>query len=99
MPGCRGAAPARRWWAVRPRRYRHRYHTDLQEAYAKVLPACDHQPRPKGSGNTSIAEASNCSLRQRCRVLVRKSCSFGKSRTMPTARSKLVSDNYNITLK
>lgn len=98
--GCRGATPARRLWAALPRRYRRhcRYHTDQWEAYAKALPTRPHQPRPKGSGNTSIVEAINCSLRQRCGVLVRKSCSFSKSLLMHTARIKIVIDSYNLTL-
>ena len=97
--GCRGAATARRLWAALPRRYRHhcRYHTDQWEAYAKVLPAHHHRPRPKGSGSTSIVEAINWSLRQRCGVLVRKTCSFSKSLLMHTARIKIVIDNYNLT--
>ena len=83
-----------------PRRYcRHcRYHTDQWEAYAKALPAHQHRPRPKGSGNTSIVEAINCSSRQRCGVLVRKACSFSKSLHMHTARIKIVIDNHNLTL-
>ena len=98
--GCRGAATAQRLWAALPRRYRRhcRYHTDQWEAYAKVLPADAHRPHPKGSGGTSIVEAINCSLRQRCGVLVRKSCSFSKSLRMHTARIKIVIDNYNPTL-
>ncbi len=94
--GCRGAATARRLWAALPQRYR--YHTDQWEAYAKVLPARHHRPRPKGSGNTSIVEAVNCSLRHRWGVLVRKSCSFSKSLAMHMARIKIVIDNYNLTL-
>ena len=68
------------------------------EAYAKVLPARHHRPRPKGSGNTSIVEAINCSLRYRCGVLVRNLCSFSKSLVMHTARIKIVIDNYNPAL-
>ena len=82
--------------AALPQRFR--YHTDQWEAYAKVLPADAHRPHPKGSGGTSIVEAINCSLRQRCGVLVRKSCSFSKSLRMHTARIKIVIDNYNLTL-
>ena len=53
------------------------------------------RPCPKGKGRTSIVEAITCSLRQRCGVLVRKSCSFSKSLAMHTARIKIVIDNYN----
>ena len=64
-----------------------------------MLPRWQHRPCPKGEGQTSIVEAINYSLRQRCCVLVRKSCSFSKSLVMHTARIKLVIDNYNLTLK
>ena len=63
-----------------------------------VLPRCQHRRSPKGRGGTSIVEAINCSLRQRCGVLVRKSYSFSESLVMHTARIKIVIDNYNITL-
>ena len=65
------------------------------ETYAKVLPRGQHRPCPKGEGQTNIVEAINCSLRQRCGVLVRKSCSFSKSLAMHNARIKIVIDNYN----
>ena len=96
-----GSPPLRRLWAALPRRYRRHcwYFTDLWKAYAKVLPRWQHRPCPRGEGQTSIVEAINCSLRQRCGVLVRKSCSFSKSLAMHTARIKLVIDNYNLTLK
>ena len=97
--GCRGGATAQRLWAALPRPYWHHClsHTGQWEAYAKVLPA-HHRPHPKGSGETNIVEAINCSLRQRCGVLVRRSCSFSKSLRMHTARIKIVVDNYNRTL-
>ena len=62
------------------------------ESYVGVLPRWQHRRSPKGSGGTSIVEAINCSLRQRCGVLVRKSCSFSKSLVMHTARIKIVID-------
>ena len=55
-------------------------------------------PPPKGSGGTSVTEALNCSLRQRCGVLVRRSCSFSKSLTMHNARTKIVIDDCKSTL-
>jgi IS1 family transposase len=99
--GDRSAATAQRLWRALPARYRRRcwYFTDLWEAYVGVLPRGPHRPCPKGEGQTSIVEAINCALRQRCGVLVRKSCSFSKCLTMHTARIKIVIDNYNITLK
>ena len=95
--GCRGAATAQRLWQALPPRYRRhtRYYTDAWEAYAKVLPAAAHCPSPKGSGQTSIVEAINCSLRQRCGVLVRKSCSFSKSLAMHHVRIHLCIHAHN----
>ena len=99
--GSRGEARLRRLWAALPRRYRHHcwYFTDLWKAYANVRPRWRHRPCPKGEGQTSIVEAINCSLRQRCGVLVRKSCSFSKSLAMHFARIKIAIDNHNSTLK
>jgi len=100
VTGHRDAATARRLWQALPRRYRRRcgYFTDEWKAYVGVLPRWRHRRSPKGSGGTSIVEAINCSLRQRCGVLVRKSCSFSKALHRHQARIKLVIDNYNITL-
>jgi len=98
--GRRDAATARRLWLARPPRY-HRHcwsFTDLWEAYVGVLPRWHQRRCPKGSGGTNIVEAINCSLRQRCGVLVRKSCSFSKSLSMHSARIKIVIDRYNTTL-
>lgn len=98
--GDRSAQTAQRLWQALPRRYRRHcwYFTDLWDAYGKVLPRWRHRPCPKGEGQTSSVEAINCALRQRCGVLVRKSCSFSKSLVMHTARIKIVIDNYNLTL-
>jgi insertion element IS1 protein InsB len=95
--GCRGVATARRLWAALPARYQRHcvYFTDQWEAYRRVFPWWAHRPRPKGSGETSIVEAINCSLRHRCGVLVRKSCSFSKCLQMHENRIKLVIDHHN----
>ena len=100
-PGSRAEAPLRRLWQALPEHYRRHcwLFTDQWKAYAKVLPRWQHRPCPKGEGQTSIVEAINCSLRQHCGVLVRKSCSFSKSLAMHTARIKIVIDNYNLTLQ
>ena len=96
-----GRSPATALMGRVARRYRRHcwYFIDLWKAYAKGLPRWQHRPGPKGGGQTSIIEAINCSLRQRCGVLVRKSCSFSKSLAMHTARIKSVIDKYNLTLK
>ena len=99
--GSRGEAPLRRLWAALPQRYRRHcwYFTGRWKAYAKGLPRWQHRPGPKGEGQTSIVEVLDCSLRQRCGALVRKSCSFSKSLAMHTARIKFIIDKHNLTLK
>ena len=69
--------------------------TDLFPAYAQALPTGPHRPAAKGEGQARIVEAFNCSLRQRCGVLVRKSCLFSKSLLMHTARIKICIDQHN----
>ena len=88
-------ATCRRLWVALPARYRRPcwYHTDEWPAYAAVLPA--HAHRRDESGQTKVVEALNCSLRQRCGVLVRKSCSFSKSLSRHHARIKIVIDQHN----
>ena len=96
----RDASSAQRLWHVLPLRYRRHcwFFTDLFPDHVGVLPRWQHRCCPKGSGGTSIIEAVNCSLRQRCGVLVRKSCSFSNSLAMHNVRIKIVIDNYNPTL-
>ena len=72
--------------------------TDLFPVHVDALPHWRHRRCPKGDGGTSVIEAVNYSLCQRCGVLVRKSCSFSRSLIMHTARIKIVIDNYNLTL-
>lgn len=98
--GCRGAATARRLWQALPPRYQQHtvYYTDEWEAYAKVLPRAAHRPSAKGSGATNIVESLNCSLRQRCGVLVRKSCSFSKLLSMHQVRIQLCIDAHNLRI-
>ena len=95
--GSRGRATARRLWRALPKPYRTGtwYYTDEWEAYKGVLPTRAHQTCAKGSGQTSIVEAINCALRQRCGVLVRKSCSFSRSLAMHHVRIQLVIDEHN----
>jgi insertion element IS1 protein InsB len=93
--GQRNATTAQRLWQALP-------------AAAGTLPTCGsyvgilhrrrHRRCPKGDGGTSIVEAVSYALRQRCGVLVRKSCSFSKSLEMHQARIKIIIDHYNITL-
>lgn len=95
--GCRGVATARRLWAALPPAYRPaRCYTDAWEAYAAVVPARQHCGGRKG--RTNLVEGVNCWLRQRCAVLVRKTCSFSKCLAMHHARIKIAIDDYNLTL-
>ena len=98
--GSRDEAPLRKLWQALPAHYRRHCwrFTNQWKAYARVLLRWQHRPCPKGAGQTSLVEASNCSLRQRCGVLVRKSCSFSKSLAMHTAQTKIVIANDNLTL-
>ncbi|RSK23801.1 IS1 family transposase [Hymenobacter metallilatus] len=95
--GSRGRATARRLWRALPVPYRTGtwYHTDEWEAYRGVRPVRAHRAHPKGSGQTSIVEAINCSLRQKCAVLVRKTCSFSRCLAMHHVRIQLVIDEHN----
>jgi insertion element IS1 protein InsB len=95
--GSRGTATARRLWQALPVDYRTGtwYYTDEWEAYRQVLPPAAHRPSPKGSGRTSIVEAVNCSLRQRCAVLVRKSCFCSRCLVMHRVRIQLCIDDHN----
>ena len=91
------ALVGRRRWAALPRRYRrHGWSlTGLFPAYAQALLTGPHRPAAKGEGQTRIVEAFNCSLRQPCGVLVRRSCSFSKSRPTHAARIKICIDQQN----
>ena len=50
---------------------------------------------PASHINQGYVEAISCSLRQRCGVLVRKSCSFSKSLATHNDQIKIVIDDYN----
>ena len=53
--------------------------TDCWDAYALAIPAHQHVACEKQSGQVSLIERFNCTLRQRVARLVRKSLSFSKS--------------------
>ena len=75
---------------------RARCFTDAWAAYAAVVPATQHRGGRKG--HTNVVEGVNCSLRQRCAVLVCKGCAFSKCSTMHYLRSKLAIHPYNLTI-
>ena len=85
------------WLAVERASHSHCwYHTDEWPAHAAVRPP--HAHRRDEVGQTNLVEALNCSLRQRCGVLVRKSCSFSKSLNIHHARIKIVIDQRNASI-
>ena len=97
--GSRGEATARRLWAALPPAYRRhaRAFTDAWAAYTAAVPAGQHRPSAR-KGLTNLVEGLNCWLRQRCAVLVRKTCSFSKSIAMHHVRLKIAIDHYNDTI-
>ena len=54
------------------------YYTDYFNVYHETIPYGQHCPVGKESGKTSYIERFNCTLRQRCSRLVRKTLSFSK---------------------
>jgi IS1 family transposase len=73
--GERGAAELALAWGDVPEGYRDKpVFTDFWAAYGKFFPVGQHTACDKGSGQTSIVEASNTRWRQRQSGLVRRSC-------------------------
>ncbi len=70
--------------------------TDQWEAYGLVIPSAQHTACNKGSGQTSLIERFNCTLRQRVSRLVRKSLSFSKSDWFHQAAIKYFIAHYNL---
>jgi len=69
--------------------------TDRPESYAAVLPQKRHRASGKGSGETSHTERFNCTLRQRCLNLVRKTLSFSHDGDLHRIRIRSFVDHYN----
>jgi len=78
--GPRNKETAEALWHSLPPQYRQRAvcYTDFLQAYASVLPSKRHQAVDKASGQTSLIERLNNTIRQRCSRLVRKALSFSK---------------------
>lgn len=70
--------------------------TDCWEAYALAIPANQHVACEKQSGQVSLIERFNCTLRQRVSRLVRKSLSFSKSDWFHTETIKYFIAHYNL---
>ncbi|MBS4164880.1 hypothetical protein PRO82_002220 [Candidatus Protochlamydia amoebophila] len=63
------------------------------------MPWSQHQPLSKQSGQTSYIERFNCTLRQRCARLVRKTLLFSKKLTNHIGLIKYFMRDYNRQLR
>lgn len=70
--------------------------TDCWDAYAVAIPAAQHVACEKQSGQVSLIERFNCTLRQRVSRLVRKSLSFSKSDWFHEEAIKYFIAHYNL---
>jgi insertion element IS1 protein InsB len=70
--------------------------TDCWDAYGLAIPANQHVACEKQSGQVSLIERFNCTLRQRVSRLVRKSLSFSKSDWFHTEAIKYFIAHYNL---
>ena len=70
--------------------------TDCWDAYAIAIPVGQHVACEKQSGQISLVERFNCTLRQRVSRLVRKSLSFSKSDWFHAEAIKYFIAHYNL---
>lgn len=70
--------------------------TDCWDAYALAIPSNQHVACGKQSGQVSLIERLNCTLRQRVSRLVRKSLSFSKSDWFHEEAIKYFIAHYNL---
>jgi len=70
--------------------------TDQWQAYGLAIPAVQHTACNKQSGQVSLIERFNCTLRQRVSRLVRKSLSFSKSDWFHQAAIEYFIAHYNL---
>jgi insertion element IS1 protein InsB len=70
--------------------------TDCWDAYALAIPAGQHVACQKQSGQVSLIERFNCTLRQRVSRLVRKSLAFSKSDWFHEEAIKYFIAHYNL---
>jgi len=70
--------------------------TDCWDAYGVAIPAAQHVACQKQSGQVSLIERFNCTLRQRVSRLVRKSLSFSKSEWFHEEAIKYFIAHYNL---
>lgn len=72
------------------------YYTDKFSVYYETIAWSQHQPVGKESGKTSYIERFNCTLRQRCSRLVRKTLSFSKKLVNHVGMIKYFICDYNL---
>ena len=70
--------------------------TDCWDAYGLAIPPAQHVACEKQSGQVSLIERFNCTLRQRVSRLVRKSLSFSKSDWFHEEAIKYFIAHYNL---
>ena len=70
--------------------------TDCWDAYGLAIPTNQHVACEKQSGQVSLIERFNCTLRQRVSRLVRKSLSFSKSNWFHEEAIKYFIAHYNL---
>ena len=75
------------------------YYTDYFLIYCDVFPYRQHMPVGKESGKTSYIERLNCTLRQRCSRLVRKTLSFSKKLVNHVGMIAYFIADYNLRLR
>ena len=76
-----------------------KFFTDRFSTYYEVIPWQQHKPVSKESGKTSYIERFNCTIRQRCARLVRKTLSFTKKLENHIGLIKMFICDYNKNLK
>jgi len=97
--GSRDTSSAQSLWDRIPEvcRIQGKFYTDDWEPYKKVIPINQHVAILKKC-KTNHIERFNCTLRQRCSRLVRKTLSFSKSEQMHVGHIKYFLCNYNLNL-
>lgn len=90
---------AQKLWESIPLVFREKafFCTDFWDAYNAVIPEDQHHAGGKDIGFVNHLERFNCTLRQRCSRLVRKSLSFSKSLTHHIGAIKYFICHYNKT--
>jgi IS1 family transposase len=71
------------------------FYTDYFTTYGEIIPFVQHLLVGKESGKTNYIERFNCTLRQRCSRLVRKTLSFSKKLENHIGAIKMFICHYN----